>query len=558
MLKQWLLPFLFALTVPLLLLFVAHQEMARIKLSDEPPQHEPFLRQRTVTADHSQFEILQGPFETGPDVTAACLTCHTEAAQQVMGTTHWTWTYFNEQTGQELGKLNTINNFCVAFPSNEGRCSSCHVGYGWRDNTYDLSIETNVDCLVCHDTTGTYEKFPTGAGHPTYVEQDFGGRTWYPPDLVHVAQNIGPPSRATCGSCHFSGGGGDAVKHADLDSSLLAPSVDLDVHMAADGLNFDCTVCHSAINHQIGGSRYAPTVADMSGVDTPASGDYNHATCASCHALDVHENHYINRHIDTLACETCHIPSYGRGQPLKMSWDWSTAGEMNEDGGRMILRDDDGFVIYDSQKGGFTWDFEVVPEYLWTRGEITFATIGDTLILPEDGEPYRINDPISEPRAEGARIWPARAFTGLQPYDPVNEMFIIPHLFPTGPDDQTAYWRNYDWVASAQYGMDYVGLPFSGEVDFLETVMYWPIDHMVAPANQALTCTSCHSRDGRLAGVEGVYIPGQHSHPLLTVLGVLSIGGGLAGASVHGVLRFRSGRRRKQRVDSILNEGGSS
>ena len=39
--------------------------------------------------DHSA--IIQGPFETGPDVTRACLECHEDAAQEVMGTAHWTW-----------------------------------------------------------------------------------------------------------------------------------------------------------------------------------------------------------------------------------------------------------------------------------------------------------------------------------------------------------------------------------------------------------------------------------------------------------------------------------
>ena len=58
----------------------------------------------TSTADHSKFEILQQDFATGPDVTAACLSCHTEAAKQVMETPHWTWEYTDPQTGEMLGK----------------------------------------------------------------------------------------------------------------------------------------------------------------------------------------------------------------------------------------------------------------------------------------------------------------------------------------------------------------------------------------------------------------------------------------------------------------------
>ena len=42
------------------------------------------------TADHSKFKELDKNFKTGPEVTKACLSCHTEAAKQVHKTPHWT------------------------------------------------------------------------------------------------------------------------------------------------------------------------------------------------------------------------------------------------------------------------------------------------------------------------------------------------------------------------------------------------------------------------------------------------------------------------------------
>src|SRR3972149_5774629 len=116
--------------------------------------------------DHSKFEALKGPFSTGPEVTKACLTCHTDSAKQVHKSIHWTWDYTNPQTGQKLGKRNVINNFCLSLQSNEPRCPSCHVGFGWKDSKFDFTSETNVDCLVCHEQTGTYKKFPVDAGPP--------------------------------------------------------------------------------------------------------------------------------------------------------------------------------------------------------------------------------------------------------------------------------------------------------------------------------------------------------------------------------------------------------
>ncbi|HID98039.1 MAG TPA: hypothetical protein EYP57_07620 [Thermodesulfobacteriaceae bacterium] len=62
------------------------------------------------TADHAKFKILDQDFKTGPDVTRACLTCHTQAALQVHKTFHWTWE--SEKGIQKgIGKKNVLNNF---------------------------------------------------------------------------------------------------------------------------------------------------------------------------------------------------------------------------------------------------------------------------------------------------------------------------------------------------------------------------------------------------------------------------------------------------------------
>ena len=57
----------------------------------------------TSTADHSKFEALQQEFRTGPEVTKACLTCHTEASKQLHTTKHWNWQFTNPSTGQTVG-----------------------------------------------------------------------------------------------------------------------------------------------------------------------------------------------------------------------------------------------------------------------------------------------------------------------------------------------------------------------------------------------------------------------------------------------------------------------
>jgi len=45
--------------------------------------------------------------------------------------------------------------------------------------------------------------------------------------------------------------------------------------------------------------------------------------------------------------------------------------------------------------------------------------------------------------------------------------------------------------------MKQINLEFSGNVSFLETEMYWPINHMVMSSDNALKCTSCHGKGGK-------------------------------------------------------------
>ena len=118
------------------------------------------------------------------------------------------------------------------------------------------------------------------------------GKTAKAVDLPKVAQSVGKTSRDTCGACHFFGGGGDGVKHGDLDSSMAAPDKALDVHMDASGLDFTCATCHRASSHDVSGSRYTPTAKDGKGAlvrGREGDDQRNAATCVSCHDQTPHK-----------------------------------------------------------------------------------------------------------------------------------------------------------------------------------------------------------------------------------------------------------------------------
>lgn len=461
------------------------------------------------TADHTKFKELQQSFKSGPEVTRACLGCHTEAAKQIQQTQHWTWEFANPKNGQMLGKKHVLNNFCIGITSNYATCNSCHIGYGWKDEKFDFSSQENVDCLVCHDTTGNYKK-PAGlAGHPAYKEMELppgSGNFVKPVDLQKVAQKVGKTSRDSCGSCHFYGGGGDGVKHGDMDSSLAAPDRSLDVHMDATGADFTCATCHMTRGHKVPGSRYSPTAADTGGSHMRGKADSsNPGTCQSCHGNKPHpvKPVELNGHSNKMACQTCHIPAMARGGVATiMFWDWSTAGKMGPDGKPMKKKNAKGMVTYDSKKGNFVLGENVVPEYVWFNGQVTYTLLGDP--IDKATGTTQINRFEGSSTDSKSRIWPVKVFRGIQPYDPVNKTLVIPHTTGT---DEDSYWKNFDWYRAISRGMSSVGMPFSGKVDFIRTEMTWPLNHMVAPKEKSLTCRECHIKGGRMKDVKGIGQP---------------------------------------------------
>ena len=528
-----------------LIFSLSSHAVAKAEKEAAPATAYPSIEQKNddSTADHTKFKALNKNFKTGPEVTEACLECHTEAAKQVHKTKHWTWEFINPATKRKLGKKNVINNFCTATQTNQTFCSACHVGYGWKDDKFDFTKEENVDCLACHDTTGKYKKVPGLSGHPNYKTMEWppkSGKFRPPTDLKNIAQNVGKTSRDTCGACHFYGGGGDAVKHGDLDSSLKQPGKHLDVHMDADGLNFTCGKCHVSDSHEVSGSRYAPTAVDEKGaIMRGVKHDRNPTTCVACHGNAPHKDYAkMNDHTDKIACQTCHVPAFARGNlATKMSWDWSTAGKLDAKGYPIQTRNSAGQVAYDSKKGDFTYDRYVIPEYVWFNGQIKFTLFGDKV---DGSETVKINDFQGGPNEPGSLIWPIKKFRGKQPYDVGNQTLAV---FHTAGKDDSAFWSNYDWEKAMKFGMEATGVPYSGKMAFVETEMSWPITHMVAPKEDTVSCVQCHKKEGRLKDVPGIYMPATGSTPILDKLGFLAALLTLIGVLIHGGIRIIQSRK---------------
>jgi octaheme c-type cytochrome (tetrathionate reductase family) len=415
-----------------------------------------FARKTRPHFDHAP--VITQRFDSPGAVTRACLGCHPKSAE-VMHTEHFTWLGDEVKVGEHaptrIGKKNLINNFCIATPGNEVACMKCHAGYGWVDAKYDFQNPENVDCLVCHEHAGTYVK-------------DLGGMPAKDTDLAAAAKSVGTPQRENCLTCHAYGGGGQGVKHGDLDSSLNHPLDEDDVHMSR--LGFLCVDCHDAPDHRIRGRAFSVSVGGSHGV-----------ACGDCHAAPKHDDARIDAHLGSVACQACHIPSFARRLPTKAYWDWSKAGDQG--------RADDPHK-YLKIKGEFIYEQDAIPEYRWFDETVDRYLVGDRI---DPAHVVPINAPHGSIRDKNAKIWPFKIHRARQPYD-VDNRTLLPPL--TGGKD--GYWTKFDWDDAFRRGAEANGIPYSGHYAFTETEMAWPITHMVTPKDRALGCTDCHGESTRL------------------------------------------------------------
>ncbi len=510
------------LVIPWVIAIIYMQQNNSLEIT--PMEKTELESKRISSVDHSKLEALKREFETPQQVTKACISCHTERHKEVMQTAHWLWEreeYIEGRGVVYAGKKNLLNNFCIGIAGSELSCTKCHAGYGWHNNTFDFTVADNVDCMVCHDNSNTYIKA--------------SGKAGYPPDTLNlgkVARNVGLPVRDNCGMCHFFGGGGNNVKHGDLEIGIIGCERDVDIHISPEGNDMHCIDCHTAENHKMRGKLY--TVSSM---------NRQRATCEQCHGEHPHNKALINEHTIKVSCQTCHIPIYAKVNATKLTWDWSKAGRM-KDGKPYTEKDKDGNITYKTIKGEFTWGKNLQPEYVWFNGTADHYIIGDKV---DTTEIIKINTLHGNYTDENSKIIPVKVHRSKQIYDCTRKVIIQPKLYAE-EKGRGAYWKDFDWSIAAKMGMELVGQSFSGKYCFVRTEMYWPLNHMVAPKEQVVTCSECHTRNhGRLQAWHDFYMPGRNYNATLDNAGWLLVILSVACVLMHGTIRIITHRLRKQK-----------
>jgi octaheme c-type cytochrome (tetrathionate reductase family) len=409
---------------------------------------------------HSQ---ISGPFASTEDVNNTCIQCHDQVKKALLKDSHWSWQRLKTVNGesQTYGKRNGLSHFAIPAPLNKDTCMGCHITVNPSQFSFEQeNISAVIDCLVCHDTSGTYKRTnPDGSEK----ENNFS----------YILRNIGRPSSKNCVSCHFANcslPGDDQLNRINKHSNRPNQS---DIHMLSKEINFSCLGCHvSGKEHS-----FSPEITEKGLLRTDSR-------CFSCHSNKPHAHQQLNAHSATVACQTCHIPQYAVNEPAIINWNWSLAGKISP----ISLHTAEGISNILDQNGYFLAR-NIDPVYMWDNGNDLIYTRGNRISTESA---TALQQPAN--KKDGSILAPFSVTYATQLYDTKYRYLISPLL----SNDQTNIFQESDWNTVAQKGMDSIRLPYSGTYGFTTTVTYKRLNHGVAPAEKALDCLDCHGKHGRL------------------------------------------------------------
>lgn len=395
-------------------------------------------------------EQLTGPFASFQGVTNQCLICHAQQGQDILNSSHWTWQRTRSVNGTEktYSKKLGLTTFAIPVAANPEQCMTCHISSNLLSDQFDPTSALNIDCLVCHDTTGMYKR---EAGAPAEGL-----------DLALIAKKVGTPSAANCKTCHDSGCG--------LPESKGHSGIDRDIHLNPNGAGLTCQSCHPSNNHHSFSRKVFSDPAVKSGTG-----------CSSCHSITPHQQVQLNEHAEIIACQTCHIPTYAGDKPRIVSWNWLAQVD------QAIYADGVGNQAPLIATNGLIQATGIRPTYLWDDGSEELYQRGmkidtnKTTVLLGPG-----------PRSTRSKIKPFAVSYGTQLYDAKYRYLISPSL----SGNKNGYFDRSDWENTAKEGMKHIRLPFSGSYLFASTVTYRPLNHGVVPAGEAMNCMDCHGKNG--------------------------------------------------------------
>ncbi|MCX8031524.1 MAG: hypothetical protein N3A59_08120 [Thermodesulfovibrionales bacterium] len=397
-----------------------------------------------------------------------CLQCHEDKAREVHSSVHYQWQGEAPYAlnGPPLqGKLKTaVNSYCINILGNWNACSNCHIGLGAKpETTTSISQLQNIDCLVCHQKDYRRKKV-NGVFVPDTTNMTI--------TMDQAVKTVHKPTRENCLQCHAKGGGGDNYKRGDLAIAHGNTSDrNFDVHMAKTGANLSCQSCHTVKNHKIAGRG-----SDLRQTDLNVKMS---CSTSNCHPKMLtskgHSSSDINRHMNKVACQTCHIKSFARNATDTPA---TEATEIHRDWFKPHLTPSGAIhptpTLLNNVKP--VYKFWNMYSYGYSLGEIISI---DPLTgkYPTSRPDGSINDPQS-------KLYPFKYKTANQPIATrVNKLI---------PLDTSVYFASGDPHAATKAGLVNMGYSANEPYTFIETDTFQLITHQVMPKEQSLSCKDCH------------------------------------------------------------------
>ena len=236
-------------------------------------------------------------------------------------------------------------------------------------------VRTGLEGIPVVGPNGDFEFAP--AGGPGSLSFELPADSPFAPMSITTevaVQTVHRTTRRSCLSCHAGAAGANGAKRGDLTSLHASPDITLDQHMSPAGANLTCSDCHS----EVGDNGETHRVRGR-GLDLRPNDVAGRFTCenSGCHSDTPHLDFASNlptedTHSLKVACQTCHIPTYGKGIATETSRDWEdphlSQTACNGRGG-WLPREDKGANL--------------VPSYAWFDGISEVYFMGESL----DGVP---------------------------------------------------------------------------------------------------------------------------------------------------------------------------
>jgi len=400
-----------------------------------------------------------------------CLGCHTTEAHEVHASVMYQWEGETPEMASgpaRQGKISgAVNSYCINIAGNWNVCGNCHVGLGARP-TAEATPEqlANIDCMMCHQEAYRRKKVD-GAFVPDTDAMAIS--------MDQAARTVHRPERYNCLQCHAKAGGGDAVKRGDLTMAQVSTSDrSFDVHMATTGGNMKCQQCHTFTNHRVAGR----------GSDLRPSDSADVPECSDCHAVmttpDGHEGEYVERHIDRVACQTCHIPVYAKDAAD------SAATEATETHRTWL----DSHSTAPPFHPAMLTANDLAPEYrFWNRTSRNYLLHEVATIDPATGR-YPTSRPLGDIDDPSSKLYPFKYKTAEQPFAHDQGKLIAL--------DTAVFFATGDAIAATEAGLVNMGLSSTEPYSWVETDTYQMLNHEVSESGVALTCTQCHGSTARM------------------------------------------------------------